>query len=92
MEAEPTKIPWDLDSGDQHRGPALTLLFSTYADMQFFSQLGYVYVSRDKSGCNMCCLAESVPSDHEPVGQVPVIQEDFCEGQGKEPPLCPLVL
>ena len=92
MEAEPTKIPWDLDSGDQHRGPALTLLFSTYADMQFFSQLGYVYVFKGKSGCNLCCLTKSDSPFYDPVVEGPIPCGDFHEDRAATPlathPLC----
>lgn len=44
----------DSDSGDQHQGADLTLLFSTQAYVQFLSPLGYGYVFKNKLGPSIC--------------------------------------
>lgn len=52
----------------------------------FFSQRGYVYVFKGKSGCNLCCLAASDSRVHEPtqepVGEGPIPRGNFHADKG----------
>lgn len=70
---------------DQHQSADLTLLF-LHELIYIFSQLGYVYVFKDKSGCNLCCLSESVSPVRESEGEGPIPGGDFNEDRASSHP------